>query len=641
MVYNVNFLISAMIFLLLILYHFLGQRKLDERNSKTFLFFLIIGMLDVILDFICTILISMEKPNLHILLELLLVILYLLQVLVPITFYGYIHRLRNLTDQRWYRRMTIAGIPAMVMGVVVLTNHWHGWLFTVTKQGVYIRGPLYISMYLLALCYVGAVALGSIFYAKQFGRKTVGVIWEFLLLAGTCAVIQMIYNDILMTSFGIALGISVLFLTINNPYGYTDSLTGVYDRKYFHEFLQPMIARRRTLHCIGVDVTCLRRINRMYGAEAGDSLLRQVASLLRGPESSTWVFRFGGSQFLAVVKTLREYEQLLESAKEFSKKSIQLGGNDSAIALTVSGIMHCEEMGSCESVVAYIEYLNSLAPEKESSFVVQSSAQTLRGFHYQQMVEDYLPTAIREDKFTVHYQPVYSIREGQYISLEALSRLQHPQLGYISPEVFIAVAERANCMTQIGLLQMHRICAFIRENKEKLHGIRNIKVNLSPSELLNVQYCHQMIRVIRESGVDPSFIHIEVTESLATEYEEALYKMVGEFLQAGIGLCMDDFGSGYANLNAVLQLPFSIIKMDRSMLTDICKNERNCILLEGIVRVCRSLGYQTVAEGVETKEELDKVTQLGVDMIQGFYFSRPLDGGKLLELLKENGKKKA
>ena len=353
------------------------------------------------------------------------------------------------------------------------------------------------------------------------------------------------------------------------------------------------------------------------------------------------MFRFGGSQFLAVVKTLREYEQLLESAKEFSKKSIQLGGNDSAIALTVSGIMHCEEMGSCESVVAYIEYLNSLAPEKESSFVVQSSAQTLRGFHYQQMVEDYLPTAIREDKFTVHYQPVYSIREGQYISLEALSRLQHPQLGYISPEVFIAVAERANCMTQIGLLQMHRICAFIRENKEKLHGIRNIKVNLSPSELLNVQYCHQMIRVIRESGVDPSFIHIEVTESLATEYEEALYKMVGEFLQAGIGLCMDDFGSGYANLNAVLQLPFSIIKMDRSMLTDICKNERNCILLEGIVRVCRSLGYQTVAEGVETKEELDKVTQLGVDMIQGFYFSRPLDGGKLLELLKENGQKKA
>ena len=155
-----------------------------------------------------------------------------------------------------------------------------------------------------------------------------------------------------------------------------------------------------------------------------------------------------------------------------------------------------------------------------------------------------------------------------------------------------------------------------------------------------MQYCHQMIRVIRESGVDPSFIHIEVTESLATEYEEALYKMVGEFSQAGIGLCMDDFGSGYANLNAVLQLPFSIIKMDRSMLTDICKNERNCILLEGIVRVCRSLGYQTVAEGVETKEELDKVTQLGVDMIQGFYFSRPLDGGKLLELLKENGKKK-
>lgn len=440
MVYNVNYLISAMIFLLLILYHFLGQRKLDERNSKTFLFFLIVGLMDVLLDFLCTILITMARPGLCGLLELLLVILYLLQILVPVAFYGYIHRLRNLTDRQWFRRMTVAGIPAVVMAVVVLSNHWHGWLFTVTKAGVYIRGPLYLGMYLLALCYVGAVALGSVLYAKQFGRKTVGVIWEFLLLAGTCAVIQMIYNDILMTSFGIALGISVLFLTINNPYGYTDSLTGVYDRKYFHEFLQPMIGRQRALHCVGVDVTCLRRINRMYGAEAGDSLLRQVASLLRGPDSSIWVFRFGGSQFLAVVKTLREYEMLLKSAKAFSNSTIQLGGNDSPIALTVSGVMNCEEMGTCETIVAYIEYLNSLAPEKESSFLVQSSAETLRGFHYQQMVEDYLPAAIREDKFTVHYQPVYSIREGRYISLEALSRLRHPKLGYISPEVFIAAA---------------------------------------------------------------------------------------------------------------------------------------------------------------------------------------------------------
>ena len=637
MVYNVNYLVSAMIFLLLILYHFLGQRKLDERNSKTFLFFLIVGLMDVSLDFVCTILITMAKPGLYDLLESLLVILYLLQILVPVAFYGYIHRLRNLTERQWFRRMTVASIPAVVMAVVVLSNHWHGWLFTVTKAGVYIRGPLYLGMYLLALCYVGAVALGSVLYAKQFGRKIVGVIWEFLLLAGSCAVIQMIYNDILMTSFGIALGISVLFLTINNPYGYTDSLTGVYDRKYFHEFLQPMLGRRRTLHCVGVDVTCLRRINRMYGAEAGDSLLQQVASLLRGPDSSIWVFRFGGSQFLAVVKTLREYEMLLKSAKAFSNSTIQLGGDDSPIVLTVSGVMNCEEMGTCESIVAYIEYLNSLAPEKDSSFLVQSSVETLRGFHYQKMVEDYLPAAIREDKFTVHYQPVYSIREGRYISLEALSRLRHPKLGYISPELFIAAAERANCMTQIGLLQIHRICAFIRENKDRLPGIQNVKINLSPSELLNVQYCHQIIRVIRESGVDPSFIHIEVTESLATEYEEALYKIVGEFTQAGIGLCMDDFGSGYANLNAVLQLPFSIIKMDRSMLTNICENERNSILLEGIIRVCRSLGYKTVAEGVETKDELDKVTQLGIDMIQGYYFSRPLEGGALLELLKGNG----
>ena len=636
MIYNVNYLVSAFIFLLLIFYHFLGQRKLDERNNRAFFFFLSVGILDVVMDFLCTILISMEKPALRGGLEVTLIVLYLLQMLVPVTFYAYIHKLRDLTDKQWAQRVALASIPGALMGIVILTNHWTGLLYTVNAAGVYIRGPLYLGMYFVAMGYVGAVAIGSFIYAKQFGRKIVMAIWEFLLLAGGFAAIQMVYNDILLSSFGLAMGIAVLFLTINNPYGYTDSLTGVFNRRYFHEFLRPMINKKRSLHCVGVDVTCLRRINRMYGAESGDNLLQQVAALLCGTNKNTWIFRFGGSQFLAVVTSLQEYDTLLRQAEEFSKKSIRLGGDEAVITLTVTGIMNCEQLGSCEAVVAYIEYLNSLAPEKESSFHIQSSARTLMGFHYQQLVEEYLSTAIREDKFSVHYQPVYSIRDGKYISLEALSRLRHPQFGYISPDVFIAAAERANCMTQIGLLQMKRICSFIRENKEALHGIQSVKVNLSPSELLNVPYCRQLIRVIQESGIDPSFIHMEITESMATEYEESVFRLVGEFKQAGIGLCMDDFGSGYANLNAVLQLPFTIIKMDRSMLTDICENDRNATLFGGIVQVFHSLGYRTVAEGVETKEELEKVTQLGIDMIQGYYFSKPLEGGKLLELLEKN-----
>lgn len=636
MQYNVSYLISAIVFLLLILYHFLGQRKLDERNNRTFLFFFFVGLMDVILDFLCTVLITMERPYFAGLLEILLVLLYLMQVLVPLTFYGYVHRLRKLPDRQWLRRFSVASAPACVMGLIILANHWTGWLYCVTEESVYIRGPMYISMYLLALGYMGTVAVESILFARQFGRKNVAVIWEFLLLAGSCAAIQMLCNDILMTSFGIALGICVLFLTINNPYVYTDSLTGVYDRNYFYELLQPMYFRRRNIHCIGVDVSCLRRINRMYGVEAGDRLLLRIATLLKGTEKSNWVFRFGGSQFLVAVTSLAEYETLMREITQFGKKSMKHNGDEMAIALTVSGVTNSEELGSCEAVVAYVEYLNSLSPDRESSFQVQGSERTIQGFRYQQLVEEYLPTAIRDDEFMVHYQPVYSIADQKYISLEALSRLRHPQMGYISPDIFISAAERANCMTQIGLLQMKRICRFIRENRDALPGIRNVKVNLSPSELLNVQYCRQLIGIIRDSGIDPSFIHMEVTESLATEYEEALFKIVAEFTQAGIGLCMDDFGSGYANLNAVLQLPFTIIKMDRSMLANICENERNATLFEGIVRVFKSLGYMTVAEGVETRRELDKVTELGIDMIQGYYFSKPLEESKLLELLQNN-----
>lgn len=162
--------------------------------------------------------------------------------------------------------------------------------------------------------------------------------------------------------------------------------------------------------------------------------------------------------------------------------------------------------------------------------------------------------------------------------------------------------------------------------------IKNVKFNLSPSELLKPGHSQLLINIVKEHELLPKYFQFEITETVATEYSESFCKAVEDFTNAGIGLCLDDFGSGYANLNAVLRLPFDVVKMDRSLLTGITCDEQAAVFYHSIVTVMQNMGYTIVAEGAETEEEVSLLREWGVDMVQGYYFSRPLPETELLRL---------
>ena len=248
-------------------------------------------------------------------------------------------------------------------------------------------------------------------------------------------------------------------------------------------------------------------------------------------------------------------------------------------------------------------------------------------------VEQFLHTAITNDLFEVYYPPVYSLKEKRYITLEALSRLHHPELGWIPPDIFIQIAEKNNLVDRITNLQFRRICRFIQEHPLLTDRLCNIKMNLSPLDLIQPNSSSRLIRLMDEYGVKHSFIQFEITETVATEYNSALNKAVDDFADSGIGLCLDDFGSGYANLNTVMQLPFSAIKLDRSLLNKICEDPRSANFYHSIVSSFQNMGFHVISEGVETEAEVKLLSDYGVDMIQGFYFSKPLPPEKLLDLL--------
>ncbi|MDY3919878.1 MAG: GGDEF domain-containing phosphodiesterase [Candidatus Limivivens sp.] len=634
--YNMDFLISALVFLTLILYHFMIQRKLNNSNSRIFRLFILLGISDIIFDIITTILIMEKNPACAVVTMPVLTIFYLLQVLIPYALFCYAQTLRSCSRERSGRAMLIGLVPPVILMILVLCNYGSGLLFYLDAEGGYQRGPLYMVTYYYALAYVGVVAVSSIYYYKELGFKKFCVICEFLLIEGVCVAIQAWKGELLMTGFGIGLGITVLYLSINNPYEYTDNLTGAFDQKYFGTWMQEQMRKGLQMNVLAVDAYRLKRINTIFGASTGDHLLAQAALKLQEISSSSHVFRITGNRFLMVTYSLSEYESTRSRVQKLFCEPFEINGEQISFPAIICGIMDVKKLKESDALLDYVEYLTSLAPDTQETLLIQDTDKTMEGFRYEREIERYLNVAIEKDLFEVYYQPVYSMKTGTYVTLEALSRLRHPTLGVVSPEIFISIAEKSGQIAQIGYLQFRRVCRFVKENEPMMRQIKNIKFNLSPMELMKRGYSQLLIDTIREQELPFSYFQFEITETVATEYSANLYQAVADFLEVGIGLCLDDFGSGYANLNTVLKLPFSSIKLDRSLLCGICEDEQIAVFYRSIVSVMQNMGYDLIAEGVETREEMEKLESWGVNMIQGYYFSRPVSSSEILRVVMEN-----
>ena len=560
MTYNIDFLIAAMVILLLVLWYFLGQKRAEDLNNQVFLFFAVIGILDVVAELASNYYISFPNSNCEIAAMLATTIFYLLQALLPFTVICYI---QTLHDNKIIsaKKMFLSGVPTFILMGMILTNSFTEKLFYFDIPAGYMKGPWYMLMYYSALCHMAAALILIVIWRKKLGYQKVKSLLEILLISGAGVVIQLLYHPLLTTGFGMSLGILVLFITINNPHANIDTLTG----------------------------------------------------------------------------SLEEYEYYLTQLKRMFDGNSKLNVNNKIITMPViiSGIMNAQKLGDSGLILEYAEYLEALSAKNGLTEVIQDDYQTMNGFLYNKRVEQYLHKAITEDLFEIYYQPVYSTRKKCFITLEALSRLQHPELGWIAPDVFIQIAEKNHMIEQITDLQFSRVCRFLGENRYLMRHLLNVKVNLSSLDLMRNDCSRHFIQIMDAYKIPHNWIQFEITETVATECNAGLRRVAEEFTDAGIGLCLDDFGSGYANLNTVMRLPFSVIKVDRSLLFDICRDEKRAIFYESVVETFHKMNYHIVSEGVETQEEMEQISSWGVEMIQGYYFSKPLPEKELLELLKK------
>lgn len=633
MMYNADFLIAAVVILLLVLRNFLDQKRAEDLNSRVFLFFVVIGILDVIAELVSNYYITSGDGDFGLAAVVTTTIFYLFQALLPYALLCYI---MTLHDNKLIsvKKMLLAGLATILLASIVLTNPFTEKLFYFDVSAGYVEGPWYRLMYYSALFHLAVILILVTSWREEFGPQKIKVILVILILCGCGGVIQLLHYPLLMTGFGMSLGILALFLTINNPNANRDSLTGVYNHLYLTRRSDELIAAGKSFHIITIYLYQLKHINKVAGVEGGDYILQLTAKKLEELCGSR-VFRITGKRFLVLTMSLQEYEYYITQIKKMFETDMQLDADSSkpATPVILSGIVHGQKLGTSGLMLEYAEYLESLSMQNGMIEVIQDDQQTMDGFLYNKKVEQYLHTAIAQDLFEVYYQPVYSTEKNDFVTLEALSRLHHPELGWIAPDVFIQIAEKNHMIEQITDLQFKRVCMFINEHRDLMKKLFNIKVNLSSLDLMRSDCSSHFIRMMDDMDIHHDWIQFEITETVATEYNAGLGMVIDGFMAAGVRLCLDDFGSGYANLNTVMRLPFSAIKIDRTLLFDICNDKKRAMFYQSIVETFHRMGYSIVSEGVETEEEMSLLSSWGVDMIQGYYFSRPLPVDELLKLL--------
>jgi diguanylate cyclase (GGDEF)-like protein/PAS domain S-box-containing protein len=415
-----------------------------------------------------------------------------------------------------------------------------------------------------------------------------------------------------------------------------DGLTGLPNRALFMDHLKLAIARsqRRDDYQFAVlflDLDRFKVINDSLGHMVGDQLLvgiaRRLETCLRAGDT---VARLGGDEFTILLDDLAdacETPLVVERIQRELASPFNLGGHEVFTTVSIGIAPSATGYDSPDEILRDADTAMYRAKSLgKSRHVVFDREMHARAVNLLQLETD-LRRAVERGEFLVYYQPILTLETGSLYGFEALVRWHHPRHGLISPLDFIPVAEETGMIIPIGQWVLEESCRQLRRWQEQFPTCPPLRmsVNLSAKQFTLPDLVERIEQALRESGLDPGCLKLEITESVLMENSATAVEMLKRLRAVGVGLSIDDFGTGYSSLSYLHRFPASALKIDRSFVSRLSDNDENAELVRTIITLARTLGMKVVAEGVETARQLAQLRALECDHGQGYYFSKPMD----------------
>jgi diguanylate cyclase (GGDEF)-like protein len=413
---------------------------------------------------------------------------------------------------------------------------------------------------------------------------------------------------------------------------YYDSLTELPNRTCFREDLESILQQNpedKSLVLFFLDLDRFKIVNDTLGHNRGDLLLQAVSQrLTECVDHRSTVFRFGGDEFTILLRDMKdkaEVQQIASRIVEHFKRPFTIVGYDLFITVSLGISVYPRDGRNPESLIRCADMAMYHVKQAGKNQYAFYNTEMTRVAKEQLQLEVKLRKAFEQRELFLNYQPRVNLNTGKVSGMEALMRWQDPDLGRVSPEEFIPLAEETGLIVPMGKWALRTACRQTREWQNM--GLRDLtlSVNISTLQFQQMDIVEMILGVLQETDLDPHFLELEITESLfMVEREEALRKL-NLLVEKGIKISIDDFGTGYSSLNYLRYLPVNVIKIDKEFLRNIGKVAYDEALAEAIIAMAHSLNLRVVAEGIETETQYRFIQAKGCDEMQGYFFSKPVD----------------
>lgn len=555
-------------------------------------------------------------------------VFYMMQGAMAPTYMTYIMAVNGAADARKKTFYSIIMLPFLFLEVLLALNPALHLVYRYTPDGVYERGPLVIVVFLISVFYAFAGLYFFIRYHETVTWKKNIVILFATAVAIAGATIQLVHYELRVELFGLAVSFLLLLLFIEANRNEIDPMTGTYNRYAFLEENRRRLIAGQRYDIISIRINNLDTYSRAMDVDSMSLFLSVFAKKLQNISRNFQVYSCSMGSFAMLSR--KENMELVDLAVEQIRQMIreQMHYHDLRLKLhaTISAGVVPDHLKTLEN----ISDLVTLEYQKKGEAISVYQGEDLKFVQRETEVEHALQRALQKHTLQIYYQPIWDRTTGKVIAAEALSRLIDDELGFVSPEEFIPIAEKSDLILDLGEYVMESACAMLERNHLLEKGFKYIEINLSEYQLLQDDLVEDFVSCLTRHHLPATAINLEITETAASKDSPVASQTMDDLRKAGFTFSMDDFGTGYSNLTRLFSVDFKNIKIDKSILWDADKSRTSRKFLQSMVQTIHSMQSDVLQEGVETKEQLDYVTDLGTDLVQGFYFSKPVPEDRFL-----------
>lgn len=417
-----------------------------------------------------------------------------------------------------------------------------------------------------------------------------------------------------------------------NYLSYYDVLTGLPNRNLFIDRLNQLILRaeheKKLVAVLAVDIKRFAYINDTFGPPVGDAVLKETGKrLVNSIRDGETVARFGNDEFEVAIGNISNTKDIVVAVEKIINEVTQplkLISEDILISISIGiSIYPNDGMDTLTLIKNSDAALLKAKAHGMTDYQFYTGDLNIRALEFISL-ERHLFNALKNNEFVMHYQPYFYTGTGKLAGMESLIRWNSPGSGMVSPAKFIPILEETGMIMEVGLWIMKTVCNQVLEWQQRGYSVVPVAVNFSPAQFRQKELGNILEDVIVESCIDPKFLTLEITESLFMQDFESARRVLERLSKMGVSISIDDFGTGYSSLARLKRIPINNLKIDISFIKDITSNADDASIVSTIISMAHNLGHKTIAEGIETEEQLKILRILRCDMVQGYYFSKSL-----------------